>query len=205
MLTLARNRAVHRAEGREQFRNRTWLRILVRFGLGGMIVTVLCLLSGCGSDSKPQAVSGKKEKTAAGPKAMNPRAGLPIMNLDEVAGRGTVRREPVVDRKAEILPGAGVTIEEVEERVAAARKRTESPTYEILPGITKQELDAKIAANQNEQKRRESANDEIFPGITRAELKDKIAADRKKEESGHEVFPGITMDELDAKTRAGKE
>ena len=220
MLILSMNRYTHRAEGRPLFRKRLWLRILVLSGLGGMVVMLLCLLSGCGSDSKPEAMSGKKEKTATSPKAMKSRAAPPLMNLGEIS-RGTVKKGQL-NPDTELAPG--LTVREVEKRMEATRKRVEAPDYEVVPGITKQKLDDKIAA---EQKRHESDSKEILPGITRQELDARMAAhlkragssneglsgitkeelnarleaERMKRESPHEVVPGVTKDELDAKLR----
>jgi hypothetical protein len=177
-------------------------RILGPIGLGVMAVTVIFILSGCGSDSKPQLVSGKKEKAA---KATKPQVTLQPMNIYEVSDPGTVKRAPNTASKGEILPGAGVTMEELQKRMEAARKVSESPNYEIYPGITRQVLEAKQAANQAELKRRESANDEIYPGITRQQLEAKQAAHqaelKRRESTSNEIVPGITRQELEAKIR----
>jgi hypothetical protein len=221
--TMSSKHPTYGEQGLAPFRKRTWLRILVLFGFGGMIVTVLCLLSGCGSDSKPEAVSGKKEKTAASPKAMKSQAAVPLNNLGGGSG-GTVKREPL-SPETELAPG--LTVGEVEKRNAATRKRVEDPDYELIPGITKKELDDKIAAEQKRLESGNSASQEILPGITKQNLDAKMAAhlkmtgssngglsgstkedlnarldaDRIKRELNHEVLPGVFKDKLDTKLR----
>ena len=65
MLTLSGSHSGPVQTVRALFRKRIWLRILVLAGLGAMVLTVLCLLPGCGSDSTPGgAVKGKNAKTA---------------------------------------------------------------------------------------------------------------------------------------------
>ena len=141
------------------------------FGLGAML-TILCLLFGCGSDSKQSgSVSGKNEKTA---KSSNAPGALQVM-VDNETGPGKVKKEPVA-ANVEIHPGAGVTVQEVEEWAAADRKRTESPTFEVLPGITRGELEARIAADRT---RSESPNYEVLPGITKEQLDAKVRAGRQ--------------------------
>jgi hypothetical protein len=221
-------RPTYGEEGQAPFRKRTWLRILVLFGISGIIVSALCLLSGCGSDSKPGAVSGKKEKTGAGPNAMKSSVALPLGNLSDGSGPGTLKKAPNAAQ--------GTTAEQVEEKFAASLKRRQDPNYEILPGMTKQKLDAKMsaaqqnlqkklespnyeivpglskqqleakqaAAQQNLQKRLRAANDEAVPGLTMKELQDKIEVARRKEAQRHEVLPGITKDELQDKVEAAQ-
>ena len=222
------NNSTHGQKGQGLFRKRTWLRILVLLGFGGMIVTVLCLLSGCGSDSKPEAVSGKKEKTAASAQGMKSREALALKNLGEVSG-GNVKREPLYP-ETELAPG--LTVADVEERMAATRKRVENQDYQVFPGVTKNELDNKIAVEQKRHESANSASEEILPGITKQELDARMAAhlkrtgasnegvkgvtkqelnarleeDRIKRGMNNEVLPGVSKDKLDAKLReAGKQ
>ena len=144
----------------------TCLRARGLLGLGAML-SILCLLLGCGSDSKQSgSVSGKKEKTAKSSNAASNAAGTVNMMVDTNTGPGKINKEPIA-RDVEVYPGAGVTAQEAEERVAADRQRTESPTFEALPGVTRAELDARIAADR---KRRELPTVEVLPGVTRAEL-----------------------------------
>ena len=86
------NHGTHGQKDQAFLRERTWLRSLVLFGFGGMIVTGLCLLSGCGSDSKPGAVDAKKEKTAASSKPMKSQAVVPLQNLGAAGGRKRQKR-----------------------------------------------------------------------------------------------------------------
>lgn len=205
-------------EGRALARRVVCLRATSFFGLGA-ILAMLCLLCGCGSDSKPAgSVSGKKEKSAQSSKA----PGALNLMVDKNTGSGNVKKAPVAS-DVEIQPGAGVTVREVIEWADAARKRTESPTYEVLPGLTREKLEAIEAAEQKRQaqspkrevlpgltredlearaaadrKMTESPTSEVLPGITRGELETRIAADRAKSESpNQEVLPGITKDQLD--------
>jgi hypothetical protein len=182
-------------EGQALFSKRTWLRMLVLFGFGGMIVTILFLLSGCGSERKTEAVSSKKEKSAASPKDMKSREALPRMNLGDGSWE-TVKKEPL---KSETELAPGLTAAELEERLTAFRKRVDATNYEVFPGITKQELDDKMAA---EQRRRESANQEIFPGITKQELDARMADHVKKRGSSNAGLPGITKEELNDRLAA---
>lgn len=198
--TGASNHTTHGQKDQALFSKRIWLRILVLFGFGGMIVTVLCLLSGCGSDSKPEAVSAKKEKTAASPKAMKSRAVLPLQNRGEASGPN-VKREPLRP-ETELAPG--LTVGDLEERMAATRKRVEAPDYEVIPGITKKELDNKIAADQKRHESANSASQENLPGITKQDLDARMAAHLKRTGSSNEGFSGITKQELNARVEADR-
>lgn len=194
-LTESSNHSTHGQKGQALSRKRTWLRIWVLFGFGGMIVTVLCLFSGCGSDSKSQAVSVKKEKTAASPNAMKSRPLVPLQNLGEGSGRN-VKKEPLRP-ETEVAPG--LTVADVEERMAATRKRGEDPDYQVFPGVTKKELDNKVAAEQKRHESANSASEEILPGITKQELDARMAAHLKRTGSSNEGLKGITKQELNAR------
>jgi hypothetical protein len=197
-------------EGQALFKKPTWSRILVLFGYGGMIVTVLFLLSGCGSDSKPGAVSGKKGKTAVAPDDMKSSGAAVLGNRGELSGGGTIKRELNAVDKLGMLPGSGLSPKELEERLAADVKRSESPNYEVVPGMTRQQMEAKIAAAQQEaQKKLESPNYEVVPGMTRQQIEAKIAAaqqeaQKKLESQNYEVFPGMTSAEMKHKVEAAK-
>jgi hypothetical protein len=167
-------------KGQALFRKRSRLRTMVFIGFGGVIVAVLGLLSGCGSDSQPDAVSTNKEKTTAGAELMKTPVALSLQNQGVVVQR-TIKREPL-SPDTELVPG--LTVRQVEERGAAALKRIQSPDYEILPGMTRQQLDDKIAlARQNAQKELESPNREVLPGMTKQQLEARVEAERRKSES----------------------
>lgn len=165
------------------------------FGIGAMLM-ISCLLFACGSESKQSSSVSGKDKTVV--KSRNASANLNLM-VDNKTGPGKIKKEPAANN-AEIYPGSGVTVREVDERVAANRKLAESPNYEVLPGVTRRELETRIEANR---KRTESPTYQVLPGITRAELDAKIAANRKRTESPtSEVLPGITRVELEARIAA---
>ena len=52
-------------KSQDLYKNRPWLTFLELVTLGTVVLAVCALLLGCGSDSKPGAVNGKKEKTVA--------------------------------------------------------------------------------------------------------------------------------------------
>ena len=187
-------------KSQDLYKNRSWLTLLVLVTLGTMVLAVCSLLIGCGSDSKPQAVSGKKEKTAASTKAMKSQEALPLMNLGDES-RGAVKRAPL---PPDTVLAPGLTAGEVEERMAANRKVVEAPDYKVFPGITKQELDDKIAAEQKRQETAKSASQEILPGITRQELEARMAAHLKRTASSNEGLTGITKAELNARLEADR-
>lgn len=187
-------------KSQDLYKNRPWLTFLVLVTLGTMVLAVCFLLPGCGSDGKPGAVSGKKEKTAASPKAMKSGEAFPLMNLGDES-RGAVKRAPL---PPDTVLAPGLTAGEVEERMAANRKQVEAPDYKVFPGITKQELDDKIAAEQKRQEAAKSPSQEILPGITRQELDARMAAHLKKTASSNEGLTGITKAELDARLEADR-
>ncbi len=192
-------------------KNGFWLKPLLITCLGAMVLSILCLLPGCGSEG------GKKDKTAASAKGVKPLTKMPLTNFNG----GTVKREPLPPT-TEVYPG--LTVREVEERMVEARKRAEAPDYQVFPGITKSELDAKISAQQRTAPEKteifpgltkqeldarmaahlsRSGNDGLPAGITKEELNAKLEEDRQRRESpSHEVMPGLTKAELDAKLRA---
>jgi len=183
------------------YKNKPWLRFLVLGNLGTMVLAVCFLLLGCGSDNKPGAVSNKKEKAAASTKAMKSQAALPLMNRSDES-RGAVKRAPLPPDKV-LAPG--LTAGEVEARMEATRKLVEAPDYKVFPGITKQELDEKIAAEQIRQESAKSASQEILPGITKQELEARLEAHAKRTAmSGNEGLKGITKEELNARLEADR-
>lgn len=222
MMTLSNNSG-QMGKSHKPDRKRICSRLLVLVGLAAMILTCFCLLPGCGSDNKSQAISGKKEKTAASSTAMKSQAVLPMQNLGEVS-KGNVKKEPL-SPDTELAPG--LTVREVEKREEANRKRAENPNYEVIKGINKKELDNKLAAEQKRQESTNSVNLEILPGITKKDLDARMAAhfkmagsgngglsgitkeelnsrmevDRIKRELNHEVLPGVFKDKLDKKLR----
>jgi hypothetical protein len=198
-------RTQSRRTGRKPSRIRIWSRILVLAGLGTMVLTGLCLLPGCGSDSTPGgSVKGKDAKTASlGAKKSGGAISL-LADKDkegmDPGKMGQIKPQPE-SRRIEVFPG--MTTDEMEAKAAAEQKKFVAMDNEVAPGITKKELEAKIAADREKFL---SQPQEIFPGITQEELKAKIAADREKFLSQpQEIFPGITQEELKAKIAADRE
>ena len=197
--TMSNIPSTHVEESQALLGKRTWLRTPVLLTLGGL-VAILCLLSGCGSDSKPEAVSGKKEKTVQ----KTPGA-PPLRSLGELRGGGAIKREPNAAGKLEITDGSGLTAEQLQKTWAAGLKQIESPNSEVAPGMTKQQLEAKMtAAHQKAQKMLQSGNTDKNQGITKAELEDRVQAARKKVASQREVVPGITKSELEDRVEAAR-
>lgn len=188
------NHATQGQKDQALFRKRTWLRILVLFGFGGMIVTVLCLLSGCGSDSKPASVKNEKA-VATSPKNANSQAVMPLLH-----GQKVLLKEPKVSLNSEGKPVfLGVTREEMEASVGADRKKFESTKgLEFFPGVTREEMEARVAADR--EKFKETSGLEVFPGVTREQMEAKVAADYSKSyPKGREVFPGVTLEQMQSK------
>lgn len=107
--------------------------ILVALGLGTVMLTVLFLLPGCGSESTPEGTV--KGKTATSAKAVKPSVAVPLKTDKQVTGP---------ERVKEVFPG--VTQEEMEARAAADRAKHDLLNPEVFPGVTREQLDAKMAA-----------------------------------------------------------
>ena len=106
-------------------------------GLGMMIF----LLSGCGSDSTPKdAASGKKEKAVKSGLTM--QAVTPLLSPKE---GGTAPPLPQLDKISGVP-----TPEEVGGQESGGRRACEKldPKTDVLPGLTKEQLEAKIAAER---------------------------------------------------------
>jgi hypothetical protein len=170
MFTLSKTHPGQMKGGRALFRKRIWLRILGLAGLGAMVLTVLCLLPGCGSDSIPEgSVKGKNAKTATKSKLKK-------------------MQEPISLLADKYETGSG--------KMGKIKHKPESNFVEPIPGVTQEELDVRAAADR---KILESPDTEVFPGMTQAELEARLAADSSFDPKTAEVFPGMTQVQLDAK------
>jgi hypothetical protein len=179
-------------------RRRIGSKLLVGVGLGAMVLTVLGFLPGCGSDSTPGgSVKGKNAKPAARAETAKPLSPGAMVVDSQGTVPGNVKKRPDA-RQMEVLPG--ITQEELDTKLAEARKRhLAQRNPEVFPGITQEELDAKLA---EAQKRHLAVhNPEVFPGITQEALEAKLAESRQRHLAlrGQDVFPGITQEALDAK------
>jgi hypothetical protein len=186
MLT-ASNHSGQLEAGRRLSHKHICLRILVLVGLGAMVLAVLGILPGCGSDSTPAGgVKGKKAPTATKSGAMKPQAVAPLLSDREETGPGkkALVKKPPDSKDIEVFPG--VTLAEVEAKIAASQP---NPTQEVFPGLTLAEFKAKIAASQP------NPPQEVFPGLTQEELDAKVRAAWQKPDLKlmMETLPGATQ------------
>jgi hypothetical protein len=181
-------------KSQDLYKNKPWLTFLVLVTLGTMVLAVCSLLLGCGSDSTPASgVKGKHASTATKSGIVKSQAVTQLLPNQEAAGpgkKGLVKKPP--DAKTiEVFPG--VTAEQVEAKLAA--NRAKRPT-EVFPGVTAEEVEAKLAAN------RAKRPTEVFPGVTAEQVEAKLAANRAKRPT--EVFPGVTAEQVEAKLAANR-
>jgi hypothetical protein len=195
MMTFSKNSG-QMEKGQKSARKRISLQLLVLVGLGAMLLTFSCLLSGCGSDSKT-------EKATASDKARKQMPARLVMEEGKAPGEaGKIKpankmpelrpTEIVVAPDEEVFPG--VTRKELEARLEESRKKG-PPDMEIFPGITRKEVEARI-----EESRKKGPPDmEIFPGMTKKEMEARMSAQRGRDPRTMEVIPGVTREELNAK------
>jgi hypothetical protein len=185
------NRFAYGKKDRTLARKGGRLGFLVLVALGAMIL----LLSGCGSESTPKvAATGKKEKAA--PKGMDIKTITPLLS-DK--GGGTGPTLPQVDK----LPGMPPP-EELEAKRAAAAAAYEKldPKRQVLPGLTKEQLEAKIEA---ERAKRSNPKREILPGLTAEQLDAKLKAQRERPATPMQVLPGLTQEQVKAKAAQARQ
>lgn len=199
MFTLSKTHSGQRQDGRALSRKRIWLRTLVLAGLGAMmVVTGLCLLPGCGSDSTPGgSVKGKDAKTVTSPKTKKMQGAISLLVDKEQTGPGKTRTIKQRPESTFVEPIPGVTQEELEARAAADRKIIESPDTEVFPGMTQRELEARMAADKASFDLKTA---EVFPGtgITQVQLEARLVADKSFDPMTAEVLPGMTQAQLEA-------
>ncbi len=124
-----------------------WLRTLIPVGLGAMVLSVLFLLPGCGSDSNSGgSLKGKNEKTIASGKATKMQ-GVNQLLTDKQGEMGKVAHKSD-SQCLEVFPG--ITQAELEAKVAADRARIDPKHNEAFPGsgMTVAEMEAKVAAHR---------------------------------------------------------
>jgi hypothetical protein len=180
------------------FRRNVRLLMILFVSLG----MVIFLLPGCGSDSK--SVTG--EQAAASPKAKKEQPAIPLAmdNGKGAPAAGKILKEPdyllsskeFLSPDAQIIPG--VTRKEIEAKLAAIREEP-PPDFEVIPGISRKQVEAQLEARREKP----LPDFEVMPGITRKELEARLAAQRAMPTGAMEVIPGVTLDELNA--RRGQE
>jgi hypothetical protein len=194
-----------REEGRGRSPKEARLGFLILAALGMLIF----LLSGCGSDSTPKdAASGKKAKAdksgvtmRAVTPLLSPNAGgtaPPIPQLEKIPGLPSMEELEAkrteakkayekLDPKQEVLPG--LTKEQLEAKIAAQRAKKVDPTQQILPGLTMEQLDAK----RKEFRERPSTPGKVVHGLSEAQVKAKVDQERQMQEREHrrpeDMFP----------------
>jgi hypothetical protein len=183
--TYASNQSIEKG-GQEIISRSFWLRLLVPVGLGAMMLAVFCLLPGCGSESPP-----KKEKAAKSSGGKKMDTVLPMLVDKPEAGTGQAKGLQTFDK----VPGMP-TEEEFKAKAAKARSDWErrSPKMEILPGITQEQIDAKLA-----ESRKRNPKLEVLPGLTQEQAEAKLAEARKRAPSKVEIAPGVTEEHLKQK------
>jgi hypothetical protein len=178
-------------EGRGRSPKRARLEFLVLAGLG----MIIFLLSGCGSDSTPGHVaSGKTEKAAK--TDVNMQTVKPLLVPKE---SGTAPTIPQLST----IPGMPPLEELDAKRKAAARAYEKlDPKSEVLPGLTKKQLEAKFAT---ERARRPDSTQEIFPGLTQGQFYTKLKAHRERPSTPVEIFPGLTEEQSKAEAARARQ
>ena len=152
MLTLSGSHSGPVQTVRALSRKRLWLRTMVLAGLGALVLTVLCLLPGCGSDSTPGgAVKGKNAK-AAGAGAKKSAAVTPLLTDKEGMDPGArkIAKQPPDSQQNEVSP-PGMTLEELKAKTAeqtAAYYNRDPNLIEVSPGMTLRQVKANAAREQ---------------------------------------------------------
>jgi hypothetical protein len=182
-------------EGRGRSQRGARLGFWVLAGLGMMIF----LLSSCGSDSASKdAASRKKEKAVKSGSTiqtvtplLSPKEGgttPALQQSDKISGMppreeleakraAAARAYEKLDPKSEVLPG--LTKEQLEAKIAAERAKKPDPARKILPGLTQEQLDAKLKAHRELP----STPVEILTGLTEEQAKAKAAQARQMQET----------------------
>jgi hypothetical protein len=166
-----------------------------------LIFTISCLLSGCGSDSKPAAVAGgekhQAKATAKPRKPVVPSALVVELGSPGSPGKmGQIKKTP--DSRGQVIFG-GMSPQELEAKAADSLAQMHKAQKErrsvVLGGMTQEELEARAAESLRMLKSKPGG--EIFPGITQQEL-ETMARQKPNPGSTLETFPGATQDQVDA-------
>jgi hypothetical protein len=155
------------------------------------MVSMLCLLPGCGSDNAGKGgASVKQEKTAKDAKSKDIRPITTLLSDKE----GTAPPAP----NAPNLPG-NLSREKMEANIKATEKAMQDPKRQVVPGVTLENLEAKKEAAQKslDPKR------EILPGMTLEQFNAKLIEEQKRGGPGS-VF-GLTQEQLKAKTMEARQ
>jgi hypothetical protein len=179
-------------------RKRMSLRVLFFVGIGAMILTVFCLLPGCGSDSKPgSSVAGKEEKSSKSTKPGKSQGVMPLV-LEEKTKSGNLGQAPKASsQRIEVLPG--MTQAELEAKAAESlveMKKAAKTRGPIVGGMTQEQLEAKYAESQ--KMLHSKGGGEIFPGITQKELEEMASKGHVRQSTSVEILPGATQKQVDA-------
>jgi hypothetical protein len=209
MLTLSGSHSGSVHTVRALLRKRIWLRILVLAGLGAMVLTVLCLFPGCGSDSTPGgAVKGKNAKTA-GAEGKKSSAVTSLLTDKEGMDPGAKKmaKQPPDSQQNEVSP-PGMTLEELKARTAAqtaAYYNRDPNLIQVAPGMTLKQLQDKTAA-QTAHYNRDPNLIQVAPGMTLKQLQDRTAeqaaAYYNRDPNLIQVAPGMTLKQLQDKSAA---
>lgn len=169
MMTLSNNSG-QMEKGQQSTRKRILPRLLILVGFGAMVLTICSLLLGCGSDGKSKsAVNGKSDKADVSKK----KGTEPMLPL--VTEKGSTPKGPssggIVNKFDQYLSGVPNPKAKMDELNAAAVKSAESLNPEILPGVTRREMESKM---EKAREMAQSLNVEILPGITKEEIDRKM-------------------------------
>jgi hypothetical protein len=176
----------------------SWFRHLVIIGLGAMVLSMFCLLPGCGSDSTPKgAASAKKEKAGKSVQdkdmksitsLLSPNEGASqLQHVDNIPGMPSPEEIEAKkkagaewwdkqDAKYEMLPG--LTKEQLEAKLEAARAKKPDPNVQLLPGLTQRQVDANLMA----ARQRPPLSGELVPGLSEEQAKAKLDQARRQAE-----------------------
>jgi hypothetical protein len=169
------NNTAQMGKGQRFARKHICSKLLLFVGLGAMVLMVMGLLPGCGSDSTPGgSVKGKNAKQDVSAESVKLAAPMEVLIDQKGTVAGKVKKQPDVKR-IEVVPQ--MSMEELGAKIAANAAMHDPKRMEPYPGggITHEEMKAKIAANaaMHDPKRMDP-----YPGggITHEEMKAKIAA-----------------------------
>lgn len=150
---------------------------------------IFFLLSGCGSDSTPKgSAGGKKEKVSQSGSAM--KTVTPMLIPKE---GGTAPKLPQLEKMPEGFPSP----EELEAKRAEAARAYHKldPKAEVIPGLTKEQLEAKIEA---QRAKKPDPTRAILPGLTPAQLDAKLKAYRERPTPPGPIH-GLTQEQVNNK------
>lgn len=164
-------------------------------GMAAVGVMMVLIFSGCGS-SGDSGKSVQAKKEKAAAGAPAKQKGMVVRLLTEKEEGAAATSKRDPQERFEVLPG--LTREEAEAKMAADRAAHDRGPVELLPGVLLKDVEAKIKANQGPK---DHKGFEALPGVPREVVEAKMAADRAQEDpKTREVLPGVSRAELAAKT-----